>query len=373
MEQADVVVIGGGIVGLTITYHLAKTGSCKVVLCERKTIGSGTSSMSGAMCGQQKEITDTISKLAVRALDIFENFDEQVGGDPGFMNHGILGFSPNVEAAEARASAARKNGSTAESLDLEGVNSFYSELNMEGYGAGVLYPKTGCVDSYQTMQAYATQARKLGADIREFTPVTRIDARDGKIEVVHTPDGALAAGRVVLACGPWSHKVARSAGLRLPIETTQVGVSFYRQPPDFAERPPVLAAELAIIPWYNKYFRVLRDTRKPLVRVEPDPTDTVCPQWMVDHTTEVIEHRLPKMKRGRFQGAYQTCYDDTPDLKPLMGFIPEVENLFLDCGWSGRGFKFAVAMGAYNAKWILDGKTELDLEPWLATRYALAE
>jgi glycine/D-amino acid oxidase-like deaminating enzyme len=93
---------------------------------------------------------------------------------------------------------------------------------------------------------------------------------------------------------------------------------------------------------------------------------------MVDHTTEVIEHRLPKMKRGRFQGAYQTCYDDTPDLKPLMGYIPEVQNLFLDCGWSGRGFKFSVAMGEYNARWILDGRTELDLAPWLATRYALS-
>ena len=372
MEKTDVVIIGGGIVGLTIAYHLVQTGSCKVILCERKTIGSGTSSMSGAMCGQQSEVTDTISKLAVRALDIYENFDERVGGDPGFMNHGILGFSPSVEAAEARADAGRKNGSIVSALDIAGVTEFYSELNVEGYGAGVLYPRTGCVDSYQTMQAYAQQARKLGADIREFTPVKRIDVRKGKIEAVHTSAGTIAPGKVVLACGPWSHKVAKSAGLRLPIETTQVGVSFYRQPPDFADRPPVLSAELAIIPWYNKHFRVLRDTRKPLVRVEPDPTDAVCPQWMVDHTTEVIEHRLPKMKRGRFQGAYQTCYDDTPDLKPLMGYIPELQNLFLDCGWSGRGFKFAVAMGEYNARWILDGRTELDLAPWLATRYALS-
>lgn len=371
METADVVVVGGGIVGLTIAYHLAEAKAGKVALCERGAIGSGTSSMSGAMCGQQPEMTDTISRLAVRALEIYEGFDERIGGDIGFMNHGILGLSSSLEQAGARAAAARKNGSTAQALSVEQTLEFYSELNMEGHGASVLYPRTGCVDAYRTMHAYAAGAKRLGADIREFTPVTRIDAKGGRIEALHTPGGAIAPGKVVLACGPWSHRVARSAGLHLPIETTQVGVSFYRQPPDFAERPPVLSAELAIIPWHNRHFRVLRDTRKPLVRVAPDPTDAVCPQWMVSHTTEVIQHRLPKMAHGRFQGAYQTCYDDTPDLKPLLGYVPEVENLFLDCGWSGRGFKFSVALGEYNARWILEGKTELDLAPWLATRFAL--
>ena len=134
----------------------------------------------------------------------------------------------------------------------------------------------------------------------------------------------------------------------------------------------MLSSELAIIPWHNKHFRVLRDTRKPLVKIDPDPTDAIPPQWMVDHTAEVIQRRLPKMRHGRFQGAYQTCYDDTPDLKPLLGFTPDVTNLFLDCGWSGRGFKFSVALGEYNAKWIMEGKTDLDLAPWLATRFELA-
>ncbi|MDA0746727.1 MAG: FAD-binding oxidoreductase [bacterium] len=371
METADIVIIGGGIVGLTIAYHLAEAGAGKIVLCERKTIGSGTSSMSGAMCGQQAEITDTISRLAVRALDIYENFDERIGGDIGFMNHGILGFQSSLENAETRAQAARKNGSDARALSVDQTTDFYSEFNMDGFGASILYPRSGCVDAYRTMHAYAAGAKRLGADLREFTPVTRIDAKNGHIETLHTPQGAIAPGKVILACGPWSHKVARSAGLFLPIETTQVGVSFFRQPPDFADRPPVTSAELAIIPWHNKHFRVLRDTRKPLVRIEPDPTEAVCPQFMVDHATEVIHHRLPNMKRGRFQGAYQTCYDDTPDLKPLLGFVPGLDNLFLDCGWSGRGFKFSVSMGEYNAKWILEGKTELDLAPWLATRFNL--
>ena len=189
------------------------------------------------------------------------------------------------------------------------------------------------------------------------------------MQSVETVRGTIRPGIVVLACGPWSHKLAKTAGLQLPIEPTQVGVSFYRQPPDFAERPPVLGAELSIIPWHNKHFRVLRDTRQPLVKVGPDPTDAVCPQWLVEHTTEVVPHRLPNMRRGRFQGAYKTCYDDTPDLRPLLGFVHGIDNLFLDCGWSGRGFKFSVALGEYIAQWVRDGKTELDLTPWLADRF----
>ena len=369
METADVVVIGGGIVGTTITYHLAKAGAGKVILCERNTIGSGTSSMSGAMCGQQAEMTDTIAKLAVRARDIYDNFSDVVGGDCGFFKYGILNLSDSMESAEKAAASARKNGSAARAITLDEAKDYYPEANVEGAGAALLYGETGNVDAYRTMQSFVAGARAYGAEIREFTPVTHIHAKGGRIERLETPGGAIVPGKVVLACGPWSHKVARSAGLRLPIQPSQVGVSFYRQPPDFYDRPPVFSVELAIIPWHNKHFRVLCDRRNPLVKIEPDPTNAVPPQWMVDWTTEVIQKRLPKMKRGRFQGAYQTCYDDTPDLKPLLGYVAGYNNLFLDCGWSGRGFKFSVALGEYNAKWIMDGKTELDLAPWLASRF----
>ena len=372
VETADVVIVGGGIVGVTIAYHLAKSGVDKVVLCERRSIGSGTSSMSGAMCGQQAEITDTISRLAVRARNLYENFSEEIGGDCGFFQNGIMSLRDDQSAAEAAAAAARVNGSEAHAITIDEARDIYPEIDGTGMDGATWFPTTGCVDAYKTMHSYLAGARRYGADIREFSPVTGIDVRAGKAQAVQTPAGAISPGKLVIACGPWSHKVAKSAGLQLPIEPTQVGVSFFRQPPDFVDNPPVLSSELAIIPWHNKHFRVLRDTRKPLVKIDPDPTAAVPPQWMVDHTAEVIQRRLPKMRRGRFQGAYQTCYDDTPDLKPLLGFTPDITNLFLDCGWSGRGFKFSVALGEYNAKWIMDGKTELDLTPWLATRFELA-
>ncbi len=366
------VIIGGGIVGLTLAYHLSKEGAGKVILCEKKAIGSGTSSMSGAVCGQQAEITDTISRLAVRALNIYENFNECIGGEPHFFNYGVLALTSNKNEAEKAASNARKNGSEAMALTSQGARDFYPELNTANNNAAILYPRSGCVDAYKTMHAYATQAISLGVDIREFTPVTRIVTKNQTVIEIQTKSSIIAPGKVVLACGPWSNKVLKSAGLQLPIETTQVGVSFYRQPPDFIQKPPVLSAELAIMPWHKKHFRVLCDTRKPLIRIEPDELrDTTCPQWMVKHTTKVIKHRLPKMHRGHFQGAYQTCYDDTPDLNPLIGYIPGIKNLFIDCGWSGRGFKFSVALGENNAKWILNGFTDMDLSPWLATRFDL--
>jgi sarcosine oxidase subunit beta len=370
-ETADVVVIGGGIVGITIAFHLARARAGRVVLCERRTIGSGTSAMSGAMCGQQAEVTDTISRLALRAREIYERFDAEVGGDCGFAQNGILGLRATLEGVQEAAAAAARHGSAVRALTAQEAREFYPEVNTTGMAAAILYPTTGSVDAYRTMQAYLAGARRLGADIREFTPVTRIDAAQGRIEAVHTPQGTLVPGRVVLACGPWSHKVGALAGLHLPIQPSQVGVAFFRRPPDFSARPPVLGAELSLIPWRDDLMRVLRDTRNPLVKIEPDPTDAVCPQWMVDHAAEVTYHRLPKMRHGRFQGAYQTCYDDTPDLRPLLGPVPDYQNLFLDCGWSGRGFKFSVALGEYLVPWILEGKSELDLAPWLATRFGL--
>ena len=274
-----------------------------------------------------------------------------------------------MELAENAAARARKNGSAARALTLEEAKDFYPEANVEGAGAALLYGETGNVDAYRTMQSYVAGARAHGAEIREFTPVTHIHARNGRIERLETPGGAIVPGTVVLACGPWSHKVARSAGLHLPIQPSQVGVSFYRQPPDFYDRPPVFSVDLAIIPWHNKHFRVLCDRRDPLVKIEPDPTNAVPPQWMVDWTTEVIERAAAQDEARTFPGGLPDLLRRYARPETPPGYIAGYRNLFLDCGWSGRGFKFSVALGEYNAKWIMEGKTELDLAPWLASRF----
>ncbi|MBI4474575.1 MAG: FAD-binding oxidoreductase [Acidobacteria bacterium] len=207
METADVLIIGGGIVGVTTAFHLAKAGAGKVILCERNAIGSGTSSLSGAMCGQQAEINDTISALAIRARQIYENFDELIGGDCGFYNRGILEQETTMERAEKRAAAARRNGAVSKALNLEETQRVYPELSSEGIGATIFYPGTGCVDSYRTLQAYARGARRLGVDLREFTPIKKLVAKKGRITTVLASKGAISPHRVVLACGPWSPQV----------------------------------------------------------------------------------------------------------------------------------------------------------------------
>ena len=315
-------------------------------------------------------MTDTIAKLAVRARDIYDNFSDAVGGDCGFFKYGILNLSDSMEISRKGCRSGEK-----ERFRRPRDHTRRGEGLLSGSQPG---GRRRCAPLWRDRECgrlpddAVVRGRRAGVrrgDSR-IHPRSRISTpRAGASNGWKPPGGAIVPGKVVLACGPWSHKVARSAGLRLPIQPSQVGVSFYRQPPDFYDRPPVFSVELAIIPWHNKHFRVLCDRRDPLVKIEPDPTNAVPPQWMVDWTTEVIQKRLPKMKRGRFQGAYQTCYDDTPDLKPLLGYIAGYNNLFLDCGWSGRGFKFSVALGEYNAKWIMEGKTELDLAPWLASRF----
>ena len=173
-ETTDYLRIGGGIVGITIAYHLSQSGDEKVVLCERRALASGTTAFSGAMCGQQAAQTDTISKLAVRALNIYENFEERVGGSCGFINNGLLVARKGLNA-EPYAAAARKNGSEAQVLSPDEISRIYPEFNTEGIEAGVFFPRTGCVDSFRTVHSYADAARKNGAELREFTPVNTIN------------------------------------------------------------------------------------------------------------------------------------------------------------------------------------------------------
>lgn len=369
-ETADYLIIGGGIVGITIAHHLSQGGNEKVVLCERRALASGTTAFSGAMCGQQASLTDTISKLAVRALNIYENFEERVGGSCGFINNGLLVARKDLDAEEY-AARARKNGSEVEVLSAKDIARIYPELDTHGVEKAAFFPRTGCVDSFRTVHSFADAARKNGAELKEFTPVTAIKVKNGKIDRVQTSEGEIAPGKVILACGPWSHKVAALAGVQLPIETTQVGVSFFRQPPGFYSKPPVAWVEGigGLVPWHGGNFRVLCDDRTPRITTEPDPVEATCPNWMVEKCATQIRHHLPKMRYGIFQGAYRTCYDDTPDLKPLIGFIPGVDNLFIDCGWSGKGFKFSVALGEYLANWIRSGSCDIDLKPWMADRF----
>ena len=374
METTDYLIIGGGIVGITAAYHLARKGIGKVVLCERRALASGTTAFSGAMCGQQAAETDTISRLAVRALEIYENFSEQVGGSCGFINNGLLVIRKDRETAENYAKAARRNGSTVRVLDKAGIREIYPEFNTDGVEAAAFFPKTGCVDSFHTVHSYADSARSYGAELREFTPVTRFHVEKKRISSVETAKGAISPGKVMLACGPWSGRVAALAGIQLPLENTKVGVSFFRQPPGFYDRPSVTWVEGigGLVPWRGENMRVLCDDRKPRITTEPDPVESTCPNWMIETCSRSIRHHLPSIRRGIFQGACCTCYDETPDLKPLLGFVPGVENLFMNYGWSGKGFKFSVALGSYLADWIQTGVCPIDLTPWLASRFQIS-
>ncbi len=374
MESTDYLVIGGGIVGITITYHLARRKEGKVVLCERRALASGTTAFSGAMCGQQAAETDTISRLAVSALEAYENFEEEVGGSCGFFNHGLLVARNDLATTEKYAAAARRNGSTVRVLEGKEIHDVYPEFNTDGVEAAAFFPRTGCVDAFQTVHSYARAAREYGAELREFSPAERFHVEKGEITSVDTATGSISPGKVVLACGPWSLKVAAMAGIQLPIENVRVGVSFYRRPPGFFERPPVVWVDGigGFVPWHASNIRVLCDDRKPRIPVDPDPTESTCPNWMVDRCSESIRYHLPNMRRGVFQGGYATCYDETPDMKPLLGFVEGLENLFIDCGWSGKGFKYSVALGPHLAEWIRTGNCPLDLAPWLASRFRVS-
>ena len=369
MKTVDFVIVGGGIVGVTIAYHLARQKAGSIVLCERNSLGSGTTAMSGAMCGQQAEINPDITALSHRALSIYSDFGETIGGSCGFFQQGILSLSPTEEHAQKRADDAVRDGSTAEFVTEADIRRLYPQVETKGRPFGVYFPETGCVDSYRTLHSYAKGARDMGAELLEFSPVESIHVEGSRIDALSAGRETYQPGCVILACGPWSPEVAALAGVHLPITPTMQGIAFFRQPPEAFDSPPVLAAELAIIPWYADLFRVLRDTRDPLIFCSPDPADAACPQFMIDHAKSVIEERLPDMRRGRFQGAYRTCYDDTPDLKPLIGYSPGVDNLFLDCGWSGRGFKFSVAIGDLVSKWITGAPPTIDISPWRIERF----
>ncbi len=370
-QAADAIVIGAGIAGASIAFHLAERG-LKVLVIEREHAAAGATGRSSGLVRMHYDL-EAESRLAWTSLGYFRDWRERVGGECGFTRTGFLQIvgPEHNDALRANVAMHKAIGIPTDVVTSSQVKALAPALAVDDFELAAYEPESGYADPAATTAALLEAARELGARSIQGSHVTGISTQAGKVIGVQTDRGDHAAQVIVNAAGPWAGEVARMAGVELPLGTWTHNVLLIRRPPGLGSHPVVIDDVLAM------YFR-METGGLTLVALEdgnrfdesPDaPLVHVAPGF-VSRAVERICRRMPGMEAGSMQSSYCGRDGFTPDQRPILGQAGP-EGFYLACGFSGTGFKLGPAVGVCMAEAILDGRARtVDISIFSPRRFA---
>jgi sarcosine oxidase subunit beta len=371
-ETADAVIVGAGIHGASLAFHLTRRGLRPVVL-ERRTVAAGATGRSSGLVRMHYDL-QAEAHLAWESFRYFRDWAEMVGGHCGFTRTGFLKIvSPRyTEALRANVAAHQRLGIPTLVVTPDDVRRLAPPLATTGFEVAAYEPESGYADPPAAAAAFLAAARERGARLVQDCRVTGILTSGSRITGVETSRGAIAAPIVVNAAGAWAAEVGRLAGLDLPVTTWRHDTLFIRRPGALRHPHPTVIDEACAM-----YFRpetggltlVGLEDGNPLGESPEDDTDHALPGF-VDRAVARICQRVPGMEQGTLHSAHGGRDGITPDQHPILGQAGP-EGFYLQCGFSGTGFKIAPAVGACMAELILDGQARtVDISPFALRRFA---
>ena len=370
-ERAQVVIIGGGIVGASIAYHLTELGWTDVVLLERHTLTSGTTWHAAGLVGQLRA-THNMTRLAAYSADLYHRLEHDMGHPTGFKKVGSLSVADNSERLEELvrgAGMARCFDVDIEVIEADELVERWPLINPEGILGGVWIPSDGQASPVDTTMALAAVAKKNGAQIIEGISVEAIRTLDGRATGVDTDHGPIEAEYVVTAAGMWSHQLGRDVGVNIPLHACEHFYLVTEPVPDLPSGLPVLRDTDNCIYVKEDAGRLLVGAFEPVAKpfgAEGLPHDRPFMQldedW--DHLAPVYERaceRIPLLNEIGIRLFFNGPEAFTPDDRYLLGPTPELDNHFVATGFNSVGIQSAGGAGKVLAEWIVDGRPPMDL------------
>jgi sarcosine oxidase, subunit beta len=372
-DGASVVVVGGGVMGCSIAFHLAEQG-VDVLVLERGTVCSGMTARSGALI-RTHYTNAPEARMALAGLAYFRDWRERVGGWCGFTVTGaaILVGPHDAERLRRNVAMLRGLGADTEVATPGELAAEHPELDPRGIGLAAVEPGSGYADPVATTFAFASRAVDLGARIRQGVAVHAVRVAGDRVTGLSTSDGEVGADAVVLACGPWVDPLARTAGFELGISPERSQLAFFRRPDGARRHPLVIDGVL------GTYFRPHGGELSLLGveaghHVEVDAVDREVEGYdhqLVAPALERLAGRVPAFAGAPFARGHRGVYDTSPDSRAVLDAAPGVAGLFVAGGFSGTGFKKAPAVGACMAELVTKGRaTTVDIHPFRLARFA---
>jgi len=369
-DTCDVIIIGGGIAGVSTAFHLTERG-CQVAVLERACVAAAATGRSSGMVRMHYDL-EAESRLAWASFQYFTQWRERVGGECGFTRTGFVQIvSPDhVEHLRANVAMHQRIGIPALLVTADDVKRLAPDFATDDFEVAAYEPESGYADPASTANALMTAAREHGARLVQDCQVTGLKTAGGRVTGVETQRGEFDAPVIVNAAGAWAGAVGRMAGVELPVDTWWHEVAFIRRPPAMRAHPAVIDLSNAM------YFRP-ETGGLTLIGLEDgsqfgDPPDSdadhVGPGF-VERAVDRLCRRMPGIDAGSLASAYRGCDGITPDQRPIMDQVGP-EGFYAACGFSGTGFKLGPAVGACMAEMILDGRARLvDVSAFAARRF----
>jgi glycine/D-amino acid oxidase-like deaminating enzyme len=350
-QTADVVIIGGGVTGASIAYHLVRRGVRNVTLLEKQFLASGATGKSSA-CIRQHYSTPETCRMVLHALRFFERFAEHTGGrTASFTRVGyLLGVDDRLRAPMEQSVALQQSvGIQTRLVTPAEMREIEPRVRVDDFVAGCYEPEAGYADPSQTTHAFAAAAREGGARILEGAEVVGLSVAGGRVKGVSTSRGDIEAPVVINAAGIWGDRI-----------------TVCRHKINFFTRPAAASAPHPLVYDFVKNIYTRPETGG-LTLVGPldseefndraDP-DRYNEGVTFEETADAMEramHRFPVMEHGEVAKGYAGCFDVTPDWHPILDESP-VAGFYLAVGFSGHGFKLSPAVGDMVARLVVDGK-----------------
>lgn len=371
IHTGDAIIIGGGIHGASLAFHLTRKGLKPIVL-EKQFIASGATGRSGGLVRMHYDL-EPESRLAWVSFNYFRSWSDLVGGESGFKRTGFLQFVKPNAVKNLKANILMHQSIGIPSLLVSGDDvgrlapSFYREdIELAAYE-----PESGYADPASCTGNFLEAARESGAQLHQDCEVAEIILQGDRVRGVRTNRGEFSAPVVVNAAGPWARKVAAMVGLDLPIDTWRHDTMFIRRPENLNLDHPT------VIDFPNSMYFRPETGGLTLVGLEddnpigesPDSESDQAKSGFVERAIDRICKRIPGMDQGSLHSAHGGYDGISPDQRAVLGKAGP-EGFYLDCGFSGTGFKIAPAVGACMAELIADGETQTaDIKPFSPQRF----
>lgn len=368
-RQAEVVVIGGGVIGTSIAYHLARAGVRDVVLVERDELAAGSTSKAAG--GVRAQFSDGLNvQLGARSLEAFDRFEEDTGYDIGLHRVGYLFLLSTPEDVASFETGVRLQNSLdvpSRMIDPAEARRLSPLISTEGLLAAAYSPDDGHCTPEAVVHGYASAARAHGATILRHTDVTGIETHGDTITAVVTTLGRIDTNTVICAAGAWSRAIGAMAGVDLPVQPLRRQIAVTEP---VSGLPPMLPMTIDFST--SLYFH----TEGPGLLVgmsDPDErpgyaTDT-HDRW-IPRLADAMRRRAPDLLALRRTGGWAGLYENTPDHNALIGEATSVSRFLYATGFSGHGFLQGPAVGEVVRDLYLGHVPFVDVSPLSAGRFA---
>jgi sarcosine oxidase subunit beta len=373
-QNFDAIIIGAGVIGTSIAFHLTERG-LKPVILERKQVGFGATGSSSGLVRMHYDL-EVESRLAWNSFQYFRNWSERVGSECGFRRTGFLHIEPADHVTQLRSNVEmhKRIGIPTEVITGADVKRLAPSFFTDDIEFAAYEPESGYADATLTANSFLTAAKEHGAVYMQDCAVSGVQITGDKATSVQTTRGDFSAPIIINAAGAWAGKVSDLFGVPIPLDTWTHDVVHIRRPTQIGEHPTVIDSS------FSMYFRpdsggltlvALEDDSR--MGESADADLGYVAKGFVDRAIDRICKRIPAMEEGSYHSSHVGRDSLTPDQRAIIGGT-NLQGYYLATGFSGTGFKLSPAVGLCVSELVLDGKAStVDISAFIPMRFERGE